>query len=70
MTACARCRTDAILGLLRLPGVWTNASGAELRVVDEVPLCADCVWRWGDRPRRPDAAALASELEAWRRDEL
>ncbi|MBM7783669.1 hypothetical protein [Tenggerimyces flavus] len=70
MTGCSWCRSGVLLGFLRLPGVWTNAVGAELRVVDEVPLCADCVWHWGDQPRRPDAVALAGELEAWRRGEL
>lgn len=70
MIGCSRCRTETILGFLRLPGVWTNALDAELNVMDEVPLCADCLWCWGDRPRRPDEAALTAELEAWRRGEL
>ncbi len=70
MTGCSRCRTAEILGFLRLPGVWTNALGAELRMVSEVPLCADCLWRWGDQPLRPDPVAVAAELQAWRRGEL
>ncbi|GAA4521529.1 MULTISPECIES: DUF6300 family protein [Nonomuraea] len=40
--ACPRCRTGDVLAVLRLPHIWTNASGNEVRGISEVLLCARC----------------------------
>ncbi|WP_173525342.1 DUF6300 family protein [Nonomuraea antri] len=56
---CPRCRAAAVVAVVRLPHVWTNASGHAFRVVSEVLLCTRC--DAGDQAAAPVLACFAAD---------